>query len=163
MTNLGRARVGGIFRGIDLRAIVASTIALSVIVFSLVYLRTNFYVNAPLREYVVQHISSDLSGEERQIEEARLVGEFVNQPSQIVVTFSAFAFCFLVAGYVAGTMSESHINVIIVTLVSALLLARGNVLTGTFWITSISGLIFGTLGSKWAILRKQRENVVNER
>ena len=159
MTNLGRARVGGIFRAIDLGAIVVSAIVLSVMVFSLVYLRTNFYVNAPLREYVVQHIPSELSGEERQVEEARLVGEFVNQPSQVVVTLIAFSFCFLVAGYVAGTMSESHINVIIVTLVSALLLARGNVLTETFWITSISGLIFGTLGSKWAIVRRQRENV----
>ncbi len=159
MTNLGRARVGGIFRAIDLGAIVVSAIVFSVIVFSLVYLRTNFYVNAPLREYVVQHIPSELSGEERQVEEARLVGEFVNQPSQVVVTLIAFSFCFLVAGYVAGTMSENHINVVIVTLVSALLLARGNVLTETFWITSISGLIFGTLGSKWAIVRRQRENV----
>ena len=146
-------------RQISVKAIVVGFIVFTVVVMGANAARTHLYMKDQVRAYVTENMPSNLSGEERNKKASSLAMEFAAKPEQIAITITLLAISFLVAGYVAGSISATNINAAIVGIVGTLFTAGISIQSFTFWMTIIVGLVFATLGSWLAIKRKQRTKI----
>lgn len=141
---------------IKIGAIVFSFFVLVVALMGISYVRANYYMKDQIRAYVTNNMPSDLSGEERKKKATSLATEFAKKPEQVAITIATISICFLLAGYVAGSKSSSHINAAIAAISGSLLFSPISIRSVTFWMTIIVGLAFALIGSKFAIHKKQR-------
>lgn len=143
-----------------LKIIKMSAVVISFLVFMLAllggnYFRTHLLLKQPVKDYVVQNMPSDLSGEEREMKAKSLYFEYMGQPMQKASAIAIFLVAFLVSGYAAGTMSDSHINAVVAAIAGALVFSS-QIQSATFWVMIILGFAFSLAGSKIGIYRKQR-------
>ena len=140
---------------IKISAVLVSFLALVIALLAGNYFRTNLILKKQVKAYVIQNMPSGLSGEEREQKANSLYFEFMAKPMQKASGLAIIFVAFLVCGYAAGTMSDSHINAVISAVGGALLfLAQIGLIT--FWVTIIPGMAFSLVGSKIGIYRKQR-------
>ena len=146
-----------IFKKVKITAILVSFIVFAVASIAGNYVRTNLILKKQVKNYVIQNMPSDLSGEERKEKADSLYFEFMGKPLQRATSLAILLVAFLVGGYAAGTMSDYHINAVIAAIAAALLLAS-KMNSVAYWVTILIGLGFALVGSKIAFYRKERMN-----
>lgn len=119
------------------------------------YFRTSLLIKKQVKAYVVQNMPAGLSGEEQKEKAKSLYFEFMGQPAQKNSALAILFVAFLVCGYSAGTMSNSHINAVLAAIGGALLFLS-QIHSFAFWVTTPLGIVFSLAGSKIGIYRKQR-------
>ena len=143
-----------------LKKIKISAILVSFLVFVIAsigasYVRTNFFLKKEVKAYVVENMPQGLTGAERQKEAESLYFEYMAQPAQKAFSVAILMIAFLVSGYAAGTMSDSHINAALAAIAGALVYLS-QIHSGTYWVTILLGFAFCMIGSKIGIFRKQK-------
>lgn len=143
-----------------LKKIKMSAVLISFLVFVIAlmganYFRTHLFLKQQVKDYVVQNMPSGLSGEEKAEKAKSLYFEFMANPMQKVSALAILFVAFLVSGYAAGTMSDSHINAVIAAIAGALLFLT-QIHSITYGLTIMLGMVFCLAGSKIGIYRKQR-------
>jgi len=143
-----------------LKKIKFSAILVSFLVFLIAlmganYFRTNLLIKKQVKAYVVENMPSGLSVEEQKAQSKSLYFEFMKQPMQKISALAILFVAFLVCGYSAGTMSDSHINAVLAAIGGALLFLS-QIFSFGFWLTIPLGIIFSLAGSKVGIYRKER-------
>jgi hypothetical protein len=146
-----------------LKKIKISAILISFLVFVIAllganYARTNLFLKKQVKAYVVENMPQGLTAEERQEKARSLYFEFMAQPNQKAFSVAVLMIAFLVSGYAAGTMSDSHINAAVAGIAGALVFLS-QIGSGTYWMTILLGFIFCMAGSKIGIWRKQKMGI----
>jgi hypothetical protein len=143
-----------------LKKIKISAVLVSFLVFVIAsiganYFRTNFYLKKQVKAYVVENMPQGLSAAERQKAARSLYFEFMAQPIQKAFGAAILMVAFLVSGYAAGSMSDSHINAVLAAIGSALVFLS-QMASGTYWVTILFGLAFCLAGSKIGMWRRKK-------
>lgn len=146
-----------------LKKIKISAILVSFLVFLIAsigasYVQTNFFLKKQVKAYVVANMPQELTGAERAKKAESLYFEFMTQPTQKAFSVAILMIAFLVSGYSAGTMSDSHINAAFAAIAGALVFLS-HINSDNYWVTILIGFAFCMAGSKIGIFRKQKMGI----
>ena len=143
---------------IKVSAIVVSFLVFVIALIGANYVRTNLFLKKQVKAYVIENMPQGLSGEEREKKAESLYFEFMAQPTQKAFSLAILMIAFLVSGYAAGTMYDSHINAVAAAIAGALVFLS-QISSGTFWVTILLGFIFCMAGSKIGLWRKKKMGI----
>ena len=143
---------------IKISAILVSFLVFVIALIGANYVRTNLFLKKQVKAYVVENMPQGLTAEERKKEAESLYFEFMAQPTQKAFSFGIVLIAFLVSGYAAGTMSDSHVNAVCAAIAGALVFLS-QILSGAYWVTILLGFAFCIAGSKIGIWRKQKMGI----
>jgi hypothetical protein len=146
-----------------LKKIKISAILISFLVFVIAliganYVRTNLFLKKQVKAYVVENMPQGLTAEERERKANSLYFEFMAQPNQKAFSVAVLMIAFLVSGYAAGTMSDSHINAAVAAIAGALVFLS-QIGSSTYWMTILLGFVFCMAGSIIGIWRKRKMGI----
>lgn len=142
-------------KNIKISAILVSFLVFVIALMAANYFRTSLLIKSQVKAYVTQNMPAGLTGEEQSEKAKALYFEFMGQPAQKFSALAILFVAFLVCGYSAGTMSDSHINAVFAAIGGALLFLS-QIQSFAFWVTIPLGILFSLAGSKVGIYRKQR-------
>lgn len=143
---------------IKISAVVVSFLVFLIALLGANYVRTNLFLKKQVKAYVIEHIPQGLTAQEHEKKAKALYFEFMAKPAQKAFSVAILMIAFLVSGYTAGTMSDSHINAVFAAIAGALVFLS-QIHTGTYWITILLGFIFCMAGSKVGLWRKQKMGI----
>ena len=144
---------------IKISAILISFLVFLISLLAANYVRTNLFLKKQLPAYVLQNMPQGLTAEEREKKADSLYFEFMAQPKQKAFSVAILMVAFLVSGYAAGTMSDSHINAVFAAIAGALVFLS-QIHSGTHWLTISLGFIFCMAGSNIGIWRKKKMGIL---
>lgn len=151
----GKYLMNAWLKKIKISAILVSFLVFVIALIGANYVRTNFFLKKQVKAYVIENMPQGLAGEERKKKAESLYFEFMAQPTQKAFSFAILMIAFLVSGYAAGTMSDSHINAVFAAIAGALVFLS-QIHLGAYWVTTLLGFVFCLAGSKIGMLRKQK-------
>jgi hypothetical protein len=140
---------------IKMSAVLVSFLVFVIALLGANYFRTHLFLKQQVKAYVVQNMPTGLSGEQKAETAKALYFEFMGKPMQKVSALVILFVAFLVSGYAAGTMSDSHINAIVAAMAGALLFLT-QIHSMAYGLAILLGMVFCLAGSKIGIYRQQR-------
>ena len=143
---------------IKISAVLVSFIIFVIATIGASYVRTNLFLKKQVTAYVVENMPQGLTGAEREKKAESLYFEFMAQPVQKAFSVAILMTAFLVSGYAAGTMSDSHINAAIAAIASAMVFLS-QIGSSTYWVTIMLGFAFCMGGSMIGIFRKRKMGI----